>query len=179
MHTPEGYARRVMHKDELSLVTGHPEEQYKMHQVTACEVFPTMVTVAQHLVAHNHLAHQIQILPIRSDEIQIAQEDHHSQQNAHDPEAAGPTGSVSVDTARHQQQHPPTKREVKLAQRAQAAKLEGASAAGQKQHCMDRKADVIVTEIFDSELLGEGILPTMRHAVKHLLQVRVQPPIFV
>ncbi len=37
---------------------------------------------------------------------------------------------------------------------------------------MPRKPDVIVTEIFDSELLGEGVLPTMRHAVKHLLQVR-------
>jgi predicted RNA methylase len=33
------------------------------------------------------------------------------------------------------------------------------------------KVDVIVTEIFDSELLGEGILPTMRHAVRHLLKV--------
>ena len=33
------------------------------------------------------------------------------------------------------------------------------------------KADVIVTEIFDSELIGEGILPTVRHAVKHLLKV--------
>lgn len=34
------------------------------------------------------------------------------------------------------------------------------------------QADVIVTEIFDSELLGEGMLPTMRHAVQHLLKVR-------
>ena len=36
---------------------------------------------------------------------------------------------------------------------------------------MPERADVIVTEIFDSELLGEGILPTMRHSVKHLLKV--------
>lgn len=36
---------------------------------------------------------------------------------------------------------------------------------------MSRRADVIVTEIFDSELLGEGILPTMRHAAAHLLKV--------
>ena len=36
---------------------------------------------------------------------------------------------------------------------------------------MPERADVIVTEIFDSELLGEGILPTMRHAAKHLLKV--------
>lgn len=35
---------------------------------------------------------------------------------------------------------------------------------------MSKKADIIVTEIFDSELLGEGILPTMRHAKMHLLK---------
>ena len=29
-----------------------------------------------------------------------------------------------------------------------------------------------MTEIFDSELLGEGVLPTMRHAVRELLQAR-------
>jgi len=33
------------------------------------------------------------------------------------------------------------------------------------------KVDVIVTEIFDSELLGEGLLPTLRHAVPNLLKV--------
>lgn len=36
---------------------------------------------------------------------------------------------------------------------------------------MEAAADVIVTEIFDSELLGEGVLPTMRHALKSLLKV--------
>jgi predicted RNA methylase len=30
-------------------------------------------------------------------------------------------------------------------------------------------ADILVTEIFDSVLLGEGILPTLRHAREHLL----------
>ena len=145
------------------------------HQITACEVFPTMVTVAQHLVAHNHLVSQIQILPVRSDEIQIAQQHH---QHTHDP-ASGQTASVSAGQTNHQQQHPSAKRELKLAQRAHAARLAAATAAGQKQDCMDRKADVIVTEIFDSELLGEGILPTMRHAVKHLLQVRLQPLVLV
>ena len=39
---------------------------------------------------------------------------------------------------------------------------------------MSRKADVIVTEIFDSELLGEGILSTMRHAKLDLLKVLEQ-----
>ena len=34
-------------------------------------------------------------------------------------------------------------------------------------------ADIIVTEIFDSELIGEGVLPTMRHATANLLKVRL------
>lgn len=32
-------------------------------------------------------------------------------------------------------------------------------------------ADVIVMEIFDSILLGEGVLPTMRHALEALAKV--------
>lgn len=31
-----------------------------------------------------------------------------------------------------------------------------------------KQFDVIVTEIFDSEFIGEGLLTTMRHAMKHL-----------
>ena len=31
---------------------------------------------------------------------------------------------------------------------------------------MPRLADIIVTEIFDTELIGEGVLGTMRHAMK-------------
>lgn len=34
------------------------------------------------------------------------------------------------------------------------------------------RANVLVTEIFDSELLGEGILPTLRHGIAHLLHDR-------
>ena len=36
---------------------------------------------------------------------------------------------------------------------------------------MDCKANVLVTEIFDTELLGEGVLPTLRHAQKNLTEV--------
>ena len=36
---------------------------------------------------------------------------------------------------------------------------------------MSRRANVLVTEIFDTELLGEGVLPTLAHAWKHLLEV--------
>ncbi|KAK9785688.1 hypothetical protein WJX73_008967 [Symbiochloris irregularis] len=41
---------------------------------------------------------------------------------------------------------------------------------GQAAGGLDAPVDVIVTEIFDSELLGEGVLPTMRHAVANLLK---------
>lgn len=56
----------------------------------------------------------------------------------------------------------------------QAKILSGACAgagAGQAAASLVAPVDVIVTEIFDSELLGEGMLPTMRHAAAHLLQV--------
>ena len=36
---------------------------------------------------------------------------------------------------------------------------------------MPDKADLIVSEVVDSQLIGEGILPTMRHATEHLLKV--------
>ena len=39
-------------------------------------------------------------------------------------------------------------------------------------HLGGSRAAVVVTEIFDSELLGEGVLPTMRHATSDLLQAR-------
>eukprot|EP00873_Tetraselmis_striata_P006462 jgi/Tetstr1/426726/TSEL_001663.t1 len=48
----------------------------------------------------------------------------------------------------------------------EAAREGGAAPAA----CLPRRADVLVTEIFDSELLGEGLLPTLRHAVPALLQ---------
>ena len=36
---------------------------------------------------------------------------------------------------------------------------------------MEEKANVLVTEVFDTELIGEGSLSTFRHAHKSLLQV--------
>ena len=36
---------------------------------------------------------------------------------------------------------------------------------------MPEKADLVVMELFDTELIGEGLLPSMRHAHKHLLKV--------
>ena len=31
-----------------------------------------------------------------------------------------------------------------------------------------RRVDIIVNELYDTELLGEGVLPTLRHALEHL-----------
>jgi len=39
-------------------------------------------------------------------------------------------------------------------------------------HLGGSRAAVVITEIFDSELLGEGVLPTMRHATANLVQAR-------
>ena len=36
---------------------------------------------------------------------------------------------------------------------------------------MPQRADFVVMELFDTELIGEGLLPSMRHAYKHLLKV--------
>ena len=38
---------------------------------------------------------------------------------------------------------------------------------------MEERANVLVTEVFDTELIGEGALGTFRHAHEHLMQVTV------
>jgi predicted RNA methylase len=35
---------------------------------------------------------------------------------------------------------------------------------------MAERAEFVVMELFDTELIGEGLLPSMRHAYKHLLK---------
>lgn len=41
---------------------------------------------------------------------------------------------------------------------------------------LPHKVDMIVSEIFDSVLLGEGVLPSLRHAIKHLMHEDHTPP---
>ena len=36
---------------------------------------------------------------------------------------------------------------------------------------MESKANLLVTEIFDTELIGEGVIPTIKHALENLLEV--------
>jgi len=38
---------------------------------------------------------------------------------------------------------------------------------------MPKRANILVTEVFDTELIGEGALPTFHHAHKHLLEVSI------
>ncbi|GLC46837.1 Protein arginine N-methyltransferase 7 [Pleodorina starrii] len=113
--------------------------------VIACEVFPPMQNLARHVIASNGLNDVIRVVNKRSDEIVVQQPG---------DAAAAVKGTTSGSAA-------------VAAARARAA---AAAAGGATGPDMYGKADVIVTEIFDSELLGEGMIPTMRHAVQHLLK---------
>ena len=41
----------------------------------------------------------------------------------------------------------------------------------EKGGVMEEKANILVTEVFDTELVGEGVLSTMEHAQQNLLEV--------
>jgi protein arginine N-methyltransferase 7 len=45
------------------------------------------------------------------------------------------------------------------------------AAASERACSLPGRVDVIISEIFDSQLLGEGLLPTLRDAVPRLLKV--------
>lgn len=47
------------------------------------------------------------------------------------------------------------------------ASQKGSGASGR---CIEQRADILVTEIFDSVLLGEACLPVIAHALQHLLK---------
>ncbi|KAG2485028.1 hypothetical protein HYH03_016231 [Edaphochlamys debaryana] len=113
--------------------------------VVACEVFPPMQTLARRVIASNGLAGAIRLVDKRSDEIKL--------------QTAAATAAPAGDSTAGRQA-------------AARAKLAAAAAGGAAnlEPDMSEKVDVIVTEIFDSELLGEGMVPTMRHAVQHLLK---------
>ena len=44
---------------------------------------------------------------------------------------------------------------------------------------MSERANVLVTEVFDTELIGEGAISTFNHAHKHLLTVSTSLPTFL
>ena len=37
-------------------------------------------------------------------------------------------------------------------------------------HCLQERANVLVTELFDTELIGEGALSAYQHAHRHLME---------
>lgn len=131
-----------------------------------------MVKLAEQLIAHNHLIGSVNIFQKRSDELSVQAKQHQTGDTPaqSDPASAAVHDMLHPDAVQHMHQstEPLASAAAKRKKYTKGQALHGVAAECSDMPC---KADVIVTEIFDSELLGEGILPTMRHAVKHLLQV--------
>ena len=108
---------------------------------------------------HNQLQHLVRVLPKRSDELTV-------QQRPPTPTPApAPTASAGTAT-----DHLPGQGGGQVPPPGQRRGRHGAPLAAAPAPDLLSPVDVIVTEIFDSELLGEGLLPTLRHAVSHLLR---------
>ena len=135
-----------------------------------------MVKLAEQLIAHNQLSGSIHIHAQRSDELSV---NTHKPVKSHaSPQAVSALSPHSTGQPSHSNQRcskaGSTTAAAKRLKHARQQEDYAAAVAGtgsSSSNTIPCKADVIVTEIFDSELIGEGILPTMRHAVKHLLQV--------
>ena len=129
-----------------------------------------MVNLARQLVSHNRLTGRIDVYQKRSDELTVLQ--------GRSEQSNSSALSAQASTTIGQQQAPEQQCEQSQqdctstpAMRRNHFRLHTSGVKTPDCPDMLHKPDVIVTEIFDSELLGEGVLPTMRHAVKHLLQV--------
>lgn len=116
--------------------------------VYACELFPRMASVAARVTADNGYGDVITVIPKKSTDVRVAAA---TEATAGSPSLA-PRSSAS-DVAPPPPPPPPP----------MASPTATASAD------MPCRADILVTEIFDSALLGEGVLPTLRHAHAHLL----------
>ena len=138
--------------------------------MTACEVYPPMVNLARQLVSHNRLTGKINVYQKRSDELTVLH-GKSEQSSSSALSAPAPTTIGRQQAPEHQSEQSQQDCTSKHAMHNNHSRLH--TPVVKTPDCPDvpRKPDVIVTEIFDSELLGEGVLPTMRHAVKHLLQV--------
>uniref|UniRef100_A0A7S0VD07 type I protein arginine methyltransferase n=1 Tax=Polytomella parva TaxID=51329 RepID=A0A7S0VD07_9CHLO len=135
------------------------------HRVYGCEVFPPMQNLSRRVVAHNNLSHMIKILPKRSDEIQIA------------PDSTSDEEDRRKRMLLETPQEAVARRRAELLVRANGGISNDNNGGGNNgnrndkmKYDMPEKADVIVTEIFDSQLLGEGMIPSMRHAARRLLK---------
>ncbi|KAG2424741.1 hypothetical protein HXX76_014314 [Chlamydomonas incerta] len=127
--------------------------------VAACEVFPPMQNLSRKVIAANGLSPLIRVVNKRSDEMVVRPP----------PGAAAAAAAATAGAAAAA----PTPQQQRLAAaRARAAAAAAGGAPGSDPDPIDmyERVDVVVTEIFDSELLGEGMIPTMRHAVQHLIK---------
>ena len=129
-----------------------------------------MVNLARQLVSHNRLTGKINVYQKRSDELTVLH-GKSEQSSSSALSAPAPTTIGQQQAPEHQSEQSQQDCTSKHAMHNNHSRLH--TPVVKTPDCPDvpRKPDVIVTEIFDSELLGEGVLPTMRHAVKHLLQV--------
>ncbi len=135
-----------------------------------------MVRLAEQLTAHNNLTASIRICQKRSDELIIQQGNSRvsASRAVRDPASSASDAQQHVHAVQ-QNGRPRSGITSAAAKRKKYAEQQAMTTTAAESSDMPCKADVIVTEIFDSELLGEGILPTMRHAAKHLLQVWHRP----
>lgn len=153
---------------------GTEQAEVKVH---ACELFPPMARLAKRMVAHNGLQGQIQVIPKRSDELSVGHglstEPTHQQQSA-GQEGVGHQGIAASSGSSGAEPAILSAAERKRAAHAAAAAGGHASHASggvDQEFDLPGRVDLVVSEILDSELLGEGVLPTMRHAVSSLLKV--------
>ena len=64
--------------------------------------------------------------------------------------------------------NPPSKCQIRVVPKS-SMELVVDPTAGDCHH-LPAKVDIVVSEILDHGLIGEGLIPTMRHAFEHLLQ---------
>jgi hypothetical protein len=151
-HTSAQYQEETATTSLSAAATAEP-------RVVACEVFPPMARLARRIVSQNGLSSKVRVVLKRSDELKIAQP-------CLTPDT-GPTSDAASDEGAGVKLSAAARRRAAMA--ASAAAGHGGDNAAEDS--LPAQCDVIVTEIFDSQLLGEGLLPTLRDAVPRLLKV--------
>jgi hypothetical protein len=150
--------------------------------VTACELFVPMATLARQIIAENHLQSKIHVIAKRSNDIAVRCDEHRMLHGGEHQQLSARSRRLAQIAQRQQEMLSNTMHmddgstAATTAAVAAAATTTAAAAAttttttAAAEHTMNERAHVLVTEIFDSELLGEGILPTVRDAIARLLE---------
>ena len=130
--------------------------------VVACELFVPMAELARRIIAANSLSHKIHLASKRSNDLTVAISSSSSPTMTRNLQDIAPS---MVQTARERRLAA-----VRLRQRMsldhQAHDLE----LDEHHYDMSQRAHLLVSEIFDTELLGEGVLPSIRDAIARLLR---------